>query len=138
DDKLQTYKFLLEKIELFRDIINARFRFKEMTIDKRKGFLFHFGEKEIGPDQLSSGEQHELVITYDLLFQVEHGSLVMVDEPEISLHVAWQQQFISDVRRIARLTGIRFIIATHSPQIIHTWHDRAIALSSKARRGGSR
>ncbi|MCB0909950.1 MAG: AAA family ATPase, partial [Nocardioidaceae bacterium] len=52
------------------------------------------------------------------------GQLVLIDEPEISLHVAWQRQFLNDLQRIAQLGEMRFIVATHSPQIVGEWGDR--------------
>lgn len=52
----------------------------------------------------------------------------MIDEPEISLHVSWQMNFINDVQEIANLSGFHFIVATHSPQIINNWWSQAIQL----------
>ena len=74
--------------------------------------------KEIPLAELSSGEQYELVLIYELLFKVASGSLILIDEPELSLHVAWQKKFISDIQKIQRLKKMTFVIATHSPQII--------------------
>ena len=66
---------------------------------------------------------------FDLLFNVPKGALVLIDEPEISLHVVWQLAFIPDVQRIASLSGFRFIVATHSPQIINDAWARAVRLA---------
>ncbi|MBC8991468.1 AAA family ATPase [Micromonospora chalcea] len=128
--KLKAFEDILQRVELFRDIVNSRFLFKRIKIDRERGFVFktQAGE-ELSPDHLSSGEQHELVLVYGLLFGVEPGSLVLIDEPEISLHPAWQRKFLDDIVRIANLTALRFMIATHSPQIIHKWWGRAVALA---------
>ncbi len=127
--KLSTFQTLLDRVQLLRDIVNSRFLFKELEIHPDAGFRFITDSgAEIAPSQLSSGEQHELVLLYDLLFNVQPNSLVLVDEPEISLHITWQQQFLNDMQRIASLADLRFIVATHSPQIIHTWWDRAVSL----------
>lgn len=129
EQKLSTFQTLLDRVRLLREIVNDRFLFKTLHIDAESGFRFITDEGlEISAAQLSSGEQHELVLLYDLLFNVTPNSLVLVDEPEISLHVRWQQEFLNDIQRIAALTDLRFIVATHSPQIIHTWWDRAFAL----------
>lgn len=129
DRKLDTFRDLLDRVTLLREVINSRFLFKAFRIDAEKGFLFTTEEGlDVPPEQLSSGEQHELVLLYDLLFNVRPGSVVLIDEPEISLHVSWQQQFLNDIRRIATLSDLQFIIATHSPQVIHTWSERAIPL----------
>ncbi len=129
EKKLSTFQTLLDRVRLLREIVNSRFLFKELVIDAEKGFRFVSDQgPEVGPTQLSSGEQHELVLLYALLFNVPANALVLVDEPEISLHVAWQQQFLNDIQRIAALADLQFVIATHSPQVIHTWWDRAVPL----------
>lgn len=56
---------------------------------------------------------------YELLFKVKSSSLILIDEPELSLHVAWQKKFISDIQKIQTLKNMTFVIATHSPQIIN-------------------
>ena len=129
EDKLATFQPILDRIQLLREIVNSRFRYTSFQIDSEKGFKFITeGGREIQPTSLSSGEQHELVLTYSLLFKTDGHSLVLIDEPEISLHVSWQQAFLSDLVRISKVTGLRFIVATHSPQIVHKWWDRAVEL----------
>ncbi|MGW3059925.1 AAA family ATPase [Streptomyces goshikiensis] len=130
-NKLATFQDLLHRVELFRSIISSRFLFKRLVISRESGFRFtnDFGQV-IAPSQLSSGEQHEIVLLYDLLFGVRSGSLVLIDEPEISLHVAWQQKFMADIQRIAKLSNLRFIVATHSPQIVNEWWAQTIGLNA--------
>ncbi|MEU4872696.1 AAA family ATPase [Streptomyces sp. NPDC021608] len=129
--KLSTFQDLLNRVELFKSIIKSRFLFKRMIIDREAGFRFeNDNDQRISPSQLSSGEQHEIVLIYDLLFHVRTGSLVLLDEPEISLHVAWQQEFLADIQRIAQLSNLRFVVATHSPLIINEWWGQAVALNA--------
>ncbi|RLU99255.1 hypothetical protein CTZ27_15010 [Streptomyces griseocarneus] len=130
--KLATFLPLLEKIKLLQEIVNSRFLSKRMVIDRHAGIGFVTDEgRKLEPTMLSSGEQHELVLLYDLLFSVPPGALVLIDEPEISLHVNWQKRFLDDIRRISRISGFRFIVATHSPQIIGKWWNRAVALDPR-------
>ncbi|MEU6849011.1 AAA family ATPase [Actinacidiphila alni] len=132
DKKLSSFQDLLGRVELFKGIVNSRFQFKQLHLG-REGFklIGDFGN-ELSVTSLSSGEQHELVLAYDLLFNVQSGSLVLIDEPEISLHVAWQQEFMNDIARIAETASLRFIVATHSPQVIHKWWERAQSLESES------
>jgi predicted ATP-binding protein involved in virulence len=128
-EKLQVLDDLLSKIEILRDIINDRFLYKTLIIDKSEGFLFRgASENFISPSDLSSGEQHELVLFYELLFRVQKNSFVLIDEPELSLHVAWQRKFIDDIKRIAKINGFHAVIATHSPSIIDDQWDLAVEL----------
>lgn len=135
DAKLATFQPLLDRLDLLTSIVNSKFLFKDLTIDREIGFRFQGDHgRDIPASQLSSGEQHELVLLYDLLFNVNPGALVLIDEPEISLHVSWQQSFLTDIERVADLSSLRFVIATHSPQIIHDRWSNAVALHPEASR----
>lgn len=129
EKKLSIYDELAAKIDLFKEIINKHFLFKEMEIDKEAGFGFHTPEgSSIPPTFLSSGEQHEIVLAYELLFNVNEDSLVLIDEPELSLHVAWQLRFLKDLQAIVQLSPFDALIATHSPQIINERWDLTVKL----------
>lgn len=67
---------------------------------------------------LSSGEIQLLVIFTHLYFnpEVQRASVFIVDEPELSLHVQWQEKFVDAV--ISASPDTQFILATHSPSII--------------------
>lgn len=130
DKKLAPFESLLRKIELLESIVGSRLLKKRLQVTAGEGLtiIHERPERPIDLDSLSSGEQHEIILMFDLLFNVPEGAIVMIDEPEISLHVIWQLGFIPDVRRIAELAGFRFIVATHSPQIINDAWDRAVRL----------
>jgi len=124
EEKLSVYDDLLTKIDLFVSIISQKdFAFKTLQISSGKGFSF-YQNKTLQPlslTDLSSGEQHEVVLLYELLFKTAPNSLILIDEPEISLHVIWQKAFIDDLKKIAKLKRIRFLVSTHSPQIINNY-----------------
>lgn len=132
EEKLSVFNDIAMRIDLLKEIVNGRFAFKQMAIDKEKGFVFTSQDGQpLSPTHLSSGEQHMLVLLSELLFRVEPDSLVMIDEPEISLHVSWQQQFLRDVQRVTELASFDVLVATHSPQIIHDrWDDLTVELQS--------
>ncbi|MEM8620172.1 MAG: AAA family ATPase [Actinomycetota bacterium] len=131
--KLANFEELLRKTTLLREVVNARFLNKSMRIDAERGFFFETDRGlTLSPSQLSSGEQHEVVLLYRLLFNARAGSIVLIDEPEISLHIAWQQQVLNDLKRIAEISALQFVIATHSPHIVHHWVDRMVSLSGEA------
>ncbi|MDK9700758.1 MAG: ATP-binding protein, partial [bacterium] len=119
------------RIELFKNIINSRFLYKSFEIDKDKGFIIRSNHEAscVPPSKLSSGEQHELVLAYQLLFKTKANSLIFIDEPELSLHVSWQRQFLSDISKISKLANLDFLIATHSPTIISDRRDLMVKLA---------
>ena len=67
---------------------------------------------------LSSGEQNELVLFYEMLFKCDSKDLVLIDEPEISLHLEWMQSMIGDLKRVADKNKMSLLIATHSPDLV--------------------
>jgi len=119
-EKLSSYDDIYRKIELFSRILNSkRLSFKKIKIDSDKGFHFETEkERPLKLTQLSSGEQHQVVLLYELIFKTEKNVLVLIDEPEISLHVAWQKEFLKDLQEIIEIQNMPVVIATHSPQII--------------------
>lgn len=130
NEKLSIYDDLAPKLDLLLDIINKRFLYKELSINKKNGFAFKslITNKDIPLSGLSSGEQHELVLFYQLLFKTIPNSLLLIDEPEISLHITWQNHFIEDLRDVIKLNNFYAIIATHSPDIINNNWDLTIQL----------
>ncbi|GAC1032597.1 AAA family ATPase [Pseudomonas sp. No.21] len=118
--KLAAYDDIYKKIQLFSSILNGkRLSFKKIKIDAEKGFHFETDEnRPLKLTQLSSGEQHQVVLLYELIFKTEKNVLVLIDEPEISLHVAWQKEFLKDLQEIIKIQNMPVVIATHSPQII--------------------
>ena len=120
-------------MNLFRRILN-KFAFKNVQINKSSGIEFVADDgTPLKPKQLSSGEQHEVVLLYELLFRVRPGSLILIDEPELSLHVAWQEQFLDDLMQITAVSNFDVLLATHSPQIINNRWDLTVPLRGPER-----
>lgn len=138
EEKLNVFQDIANKIELFRDIINKKFDYssKQIKFNKEKGFIFTtenhqpvtLEDKELSPSDLSSGEQHEVIMLYDLLFKVKPNSLVLIDEPELSLHVGWLVYFLKDLQSIIKLADLDILMATHSPDLIDNRWDLTVEL----------
>ncbi len=137
EKKLSVFDEIANKIDLLKRIINNKFAYsyKEISFNKDKGFVFTArydpsspDSKTLSPTDLSSGEQHELVLLYELLFKVQPNSLVLIDEPELSLHVGWQVQFLKDLQEITTLADLDVLMATHSPDIIQDRWDLTVEL----------
>lgn len=129
-DKLTIYRPILEQIELFTDILNHKgLAFKKIKVNPDDGFtLLTDDNQDIILNQLSSGEQHQIILLYELIFKAKANDLVLIDEPEISLHIIWQEDFIKDIRRITEKRDVTVIVATHSPQIIDVHWDWTVDL----------
>lgn len=130
--KLGVFDEVLAKVEALKRIANDRFLHKEISIGSGGIQVIASDGRPLDLEMLSSGEQHELVLLYDFLFRVSRDSFILVDEPELSLHVAWQERFLSDITEMAELSDFRVLLATHSPQIIGDHYELAIELKGPA------
>ena len=119
EHKLAALDDLARRARLLLDNVNGKFQNKQIRLDRNKGLVAEMEESSPLPlSALSSGEQHELVLHYDLLFRVQPNTVVLIDEPELSLHVGWQRKFLPDLKRIVALSGFDAVVATHSPFIV--------------------
>jgi predicted ATP-binding protein involved in virulence len=133
EEKLHVFDETAAKIDLFKNIIAKLFKYKELAIDRSAGFTFSTADRAPLPlTALSSGEQHEVVLLASLLLNEKPASLFLIDEPEISLHVYWQKQFLRDLTAITSLLNVDVILATHSPQVINDRWDLTVQLGGPA------
>lgn len=129
--KYKVYEDFIRKLDLFTDIINARLSFKKIKISREDGIKVVNSdneEKKIELTQLSSGEKQEIVLFYELIFETDDELVILIDEPEISLHIVWQQMFMDDLLKIVEYKRINVIVATHSASIISNHWDIQIDL----------
>lgn len=129
-DTFEKFKILerpLRDLNLFDKLLrDKKLINKDIQYSRKYGirFVSNTDRREISLNSLSSGEKNEILMLHDFIFNLEDGSLLMIDEPEISLHVAWQREFMNDIIQIAKQKKLRVLIATHSPQIIGgRWKD---------------
>ena len=135
---LKDYRDLASKITLLKQIVDEMLSDKEMSVDEQGYKIrnsvdsFH----ELPLSALSSGEQHMIVLMYNLLFHEDETEndkdaqeLLLIDEPEISLHIAWQKHFVNHLEKITELSPFDIIIATHSPHIVNARWDLEVPLA---------
>ena len=130
--KLSVFDDLYGKVNAFVRIANARLLYKRVSVSQEGLKISNDDGSTLEPEMLSSGEQHEIVILFDLLFGTQGNSFIMVDEPELSLHVNWQREMLKDLHEMAALSDFRALLATHSPQIIGDRWDLTIELQGPA------
>ncbi len=103
--------------KMFQDMMDNLLQDTHKKIDRKSNEIqFIQGDTVLTPYQLSSGEKQMLVILLTVLVEDgEHCALIM-DEPEISLHIDWQQRLISLIRQLN--PNAQIILSTHSPALI--------------------
>lgn len=120
DKKLAVYDNFLEKLELLSELIkNKGFADKKFTFSPDYGIRCHLVTgAPVDLDTLSSGEKHQIILLFNLIFEVPDNSILLIDEPENSLHVTWQRQFTEDIFRVSKGKNLQVLIATHSSRIV--------------------
>lgn len=92
EKKYKVFEELIEQLDLFTDIINSRLKFKDIRISRDEGIVVYKSntDEQLRLDQLSSGEKQEIILFYELIFESDKNIHLLIDEPEISLHIEWQ------------------------------------------------
>jgi ABC-type glutathione transport system ATPase component len=113
----------------FQDIVDELFSDTHKIIDRKSNEIELIqGDDRLEPYCLSSGEKQILVILLTVLVQDYKHCALLMDEPEVSLHIEWQQQLITLVRKIN--PNVQVILTTHSPAVImNGWMDKVTEVS---------
>jgi len=106
-----TRRILIREINKFLDS-------SEKSIRKLRGGIVVICEKagNIPFQQLSAGEKQLLFIMLKVANTLPNDAIILMDEPEISLHLNWQERLIDSIRCINPAAQV--IIVTHSPGIV--------------------
>lgn len=125
DRKMENFNHVISSInKLFADTG----KYIEYAKNDKKLIFKNFNFKdELDLTLLSSGEK-QLIIFYifSLIDDTSRPSkLLMVDEPELSLHIDWQAQLLPSVLEIINQNQ-QLVVATHSPDIIGKYHTKCV------------
>ncbi|WP_382310395.1 AAA family ATPase [Herbiconiux sp. UC225_62] len=132
DKRLEPLLPLNEKIQTLREILDSKLApsGKRTAMSARGDLEFRSASgSRIRVSSLSSGEQHLVALFTMLLFSANAGSLVLIDEPEISFHAAWKHAFLDDISRVAAISNLQVVLATHSSAIVNGRWDLTEELS---------
>jgi predicted ATPase len=120
---------ILKKRDWLFDKLNKLFkptnkRFVESEEDIQPTVILSNGTK-LSLFQLSSGEKQLLIILLTVLCQDEKPSILLLDEPEISLHTSWQNELIEIIRTLN--PNCQVIAVTHSSSMFNDgWNNKII------------
>ena len=104
--------------DMFIEIVNEAFKRTNKTVDTTKSKLqFKIGDELLESNKrLSSGEKQFIIVMLTILLQRNQDSILIMDEPEISMHLDWQRNLIQNIQKLN--PNCQIILATHSPGII--------------------
>ena len=116
-----------ERKNLFISLVNECFAETGKTLSNDSTKLVFLKDNAIGiyPKELSSGEKQLLIILLTVLLERGEEYILMLDEPEISMHISWQYKLIDMILQLN--PNVQIILTTHSPMIFSDgWGDKAI------------
>lgn len=123
----ETRSVIFRPRDQFEEIINSLFSGKELHFDARNAPKVHLGNgDEVDIGVLSSGEKQLFILLGEAVLQEERPVVFISDEPELSLHVSWQNSLFKNVRALNG--SCQIISATHSPDIVGNFQDRVIKI----------
>ncbi len=115
---------IMEGKNRYLDIIDEMFSYSGKVVVRDSDELrFATKNSEVSPFQLSSGEKQLLIILTTVLVQDGVPSVLIMDEPELSLHHQWQKKLLE--RIVSLNANLQIITTTHSPaMIMDGWLDK--------------
>lgn len=123
-DTTKSLKDIYSRLNLFKQTLDERNAITgKKVLFGRDGISLLSGNREISLETLSSGEKHDFIMFYNLIFNASENGLILVDEPEISLHIEWQETYLDKLIAICEMNGLQAIVATHSPNIVSSHYD---------------
>ena len=123
----EQFEKIYARKNLFIQLVNEAFKETGKTIDNEADKLRFIidDNTSIGADLLSSGEKQLLIILLTVLLEDGQEFVLMMDEPEISLHISWQYELLNWILELN--PNIQLILTTHSPSIFSDgWGEKAI------------
>jgi predicted ATPase len=109
--------------EDFLAVINEMLLRKKLVINERNELNAEMDGGRIIPlRELSSGEKQLVIILGEALLQQRAPWVYIADEPELSLHVSWQEKLTTNLRQIN--PSAQIVFATHSPDIVGRFEDK--------------
>jgi len=128
-DAAQKAQEISEPKKKFQDMIDSLFAETGKKIVRTENEIrFEQIGETLVPYQLSSGEKQMLAILLTVLVEDNLPYVLFMDEPEVSLHIEWQQKLIENIMTLN--PNVQIILTTHSPAVImNGWMDMVTEVS---------
>lgn len=125
-------KEIFAPLRRFEGIVNGFLNGKEAAVSDQGELVVtqvNNSDRQFKPDQLSSGEKQLFIMLIEALLREGRPVVYVADEPELSLHVEWQEKLLPSLMDLAR--EAQLVVATHSPDIVGEFQDHVIRLEAR-------
>lgn len=124
ETRAREQKLVAERLLTFERTMNSYFRDKRINVEPRSGFsITNVSGEPLLEDSLGSGEYHLLYLMVAALTTRRRGTVLAIDEPELSMHISWQRRIIDSLRECSSNASPQLLLATHSPDIVGEYRD---------------
>lgn len=123
-------KEIFSQATLFISILKDFIPDKEFEFNVAELKVFRIGKvkEEIPISKLSSGEKQLIILLSEALLQRGGACVYLADEPELSLHIAWQRMILPAIKKLN--PNAQIIAATHSPEVASKYKNNIIDMMS--------
>ena len=110
-------------LRLYEKTVNAFLEDKSAEVDGNGQLKIRLSSSlELDWHLLSSGEKQILILLTQALLKFNDPVVYIADEPELSLHITWQEKLLKSLVTLGR--QMQVIVATHSPDIVGNFQDK--------------
>ncbi len=126
---LQKQNLIYSSKETFMTIINELLQRKKLIVNERNELIVKTqSDKEFDLKFLSSGEKQLVIIFGEALLQQHKAHIFIADEPELSLHIEWQEKLVSSLKLLNPFAQL--IFATHSPDVVGSYQNSVVNIEN--------
>lgn len=130
--RLEALQPIESKLSILEKYLSSFFSRKRVHINAFDGLLIFSEEGEpLHYSMLSSGEKQVLYLFCSIITSVSKSSIVIIDEPEISLNIKWQREFLNVVNEMIGENSVQVIVASHSIDLITPYRDSVVVMEKK-------
>jgi energy-coupling factor transporter ATP-binding protein EcfA2 len=118
ESRVAERNLIADRLRTFERLMKHFWKDKSVAIHRRRGLEIRLESGELLEEkQLSSGEFHLLLLMVAALGTRRRGTIIAIDEPEMSMHIEWQRQLVPALVECASKADPLLIFATHSPDL---------------------
>lgn len=110
---------IIEKSASFKEIINPFFEVTDKSLSDMSTLSFQSKGGTVKYTQLSTGEKQLLIILLTAINTMEKPGIMIMDEPDLAMHIRWKEELIKALVRIN--PNLQLIVSTHAPSMIKGW-----------------
>lgn len=118
---------IIQKSASFKEIINPFFEVTDKSLSDISSLSFQSKGGTVKYTQLSTGEKQLLIILLTAINTMERPGIMIMDEPDLAMHVRWKEELIKALVRIN--PNLQLIVSTHAPSMIKGWFDNVQEMS---------